>query len=172
MAITGNLPNQTASNRTTEGFFNNFYTAPLNTSANINDSVVAYFQDITGSKEIGKNLAAAVIYTALQQNMDPMDIVNHLKVLSTKNQNNAPDFYPGQTNQYAQDTDVYNTGSGTWSTSGKQYAKPGPDTPYSQINEVDEYLTMFLNLNRVGTSLLGLNNSPQTSPYVQRAILA
>jgi hypothetical protein len=38
--------------------------------------------------------------------------------------------------------------------------------------ELNAYLTMFLNINRVGTSLLGLSNSPQTSKYIIRAILA
>ena len=40
-----------------------------------------------------------------------------------------------------------------------------------QPQQLNNYLTMLLNLNRVGTSLLGLTNSPQTSPYVARAIL-
>ena len=31
--------------------------------------------------------------------------------------------------------------------------------------------TMFLNLNRIGTSYLGINNAPQTSKYVARTIL-
>jgi len=31
---------------------------------------------------------------------------------------------------------------------------------------------MFLNLNRNSTSLLAISNSPQTNPYIQRAILA
>ena len=38
-------------------------------------------------------------------------------------------------------------------------------------NELTAYLTMFLNLNRVNTSLLGINTSPQTSKYVLRTIL-
>jgi hypothetical protein len=37
--------------------------------------------------------------------------------------------------------------------------------------ELNAYLTMFLNINRSGTSLLGLNNSPQTNKYITRAIL-
>lgn len=37
--------------------------------------------------------------------------------------------------------------------------------------ELNAYLTMFLNINRVGTSLLGLSNQPQTSKYITRAIL-
>lgn len=39
-------------------------------------------------------------------------------------------------------------------------------------NELNAYLTMFLNLNRVSTSLLGLSNSPQMNKYIARAILA
>lgn len=38
-------------------------------------------------------------------------------------------------------------------------------------NELNAYLTMLLNLNRVNTSLLGISNSPQTSKYIARAIL-
>jgi hypothetical protein len=34
------------------------------------------------------------------------------------------------------------------------------------------YLTMFLNLNRVGTSFLGINNAPRTTKYVERMIRA
>jgi hypothetical protein len=39
-------------------------------------------------------------------------------------------------------------------------------------NELNAYLTMFLNLNRVSTSLLGLSNSPQLNKYIARSILA
>lgn len=34
------------------------------------------------------------------------------------------------------------------------------------------YLAMFLNLNRVGTSLVGVNNQPVVNKYITRAILA
>jgi hypothetical protein len=37
--------------------------------------------------------------------------------------------------------------------------------------ELNQYLTVFLNLNRVGTSLLGLNNNLNTSNPVARTIL-
>lgn len=40
--------------------------------------------------------------------------------------------------------------------------------PTGQLNP---YLTMFLNLNRVGTSYLGINNQPSVNKYIQRAIL-
>jgi hypothetical protein len=40
--------------------------------------------------------------------------------------------------------------------------------PKGQLNE---YLTMFLNLQRVGTSYLGVTNSPVLNKYVERTIL-
>ena len=38
--------------------------------------------------------------------------------------------------------------------------------------QLDSYLAMFLNLNRIGTSFLGINNQPITNKYVKRSILA
>ena len=37
--------------------------------------------------------------------------------------------------------------------------------------ELNSYLSLFLNLDRVGTSLLGVSNEPQLSKYVARTIL-
>lgn len=37
--------------------------------------------------------------------------------------------------------------------------------------QVNDYLTMFLNLQRVGTSYLGITTQPTTSKYVARSIL-
>lgn len=39
------------------------------------------------------------------------------------------------------------------------------------IDELNSYVVMFLNLNRTGTSYLGINNTPKVSKYVQRSIL-
>lgn len=38
--------------------------------------------------------------------------------------------------------------------------------------ELNLYLAMFLNLNRVGTSLVGVNNQATQNKYITRAILA
>jgi len=38
--------------------------------------------------------------------------------------------------------------------------------------ELNLFLITFLNLNRVGTSYLGVNNQPIVNKYIQRAILA
>ena len=37
--------------------------------------------------------------------------------------------------------------------------------------QANNYLAMFLNLNRVGTSMLGISNQPITNKYISRAIL-
>lgn len=38
-------------------------------------------------------------------------------------------------------------------------------------SELNSYVTMFLNLNRAGTSYLGINNYPRISKYVQRMLI-
>ena len=39
------------------------------------------------------------------------------------------------------------------------------------LSEINAYLALFLNTNRVGTSLLGVTNQPPVNKYVQRTIL-
>lgn len=165
-----NLPNDSGLNGTQQ-YFNNFYIQQPTVGPSENDAVVAYFQMITGDKETGKTLAGAVIYTCIQQNLNPVDVVEQLKKFSDKNRLTSP-TYSSETNQDAQDTDVYNSETGTWTTGSKQYAKPGPSVPYNNLSELDAYLTMLLNLNRAGSSLLGLSNSPRIGKYIQRTILA
>lgn len=69
------------------------------------------------------------------------------------------------------------TSTGSWTYKLDQFpmkdpmAIAGPNNRINNLSELDAYLTMFLNINRVGTSLLGLSNSPQTNKYIQRAIL-
>jgi hypothetical protein len=100
-----------------------------------------------------------------------MGIIEQLKTLSDKNKLTSPQ-YASYIDPNQQDTDVTTNNGTSWTTGNVQYAKPGPSTVYTSISEVDAYLTMFLNFNRVGTSLLGLSNSPQTSKYISRTILA
>jgi hypothetical protein len=126
---------------------------------------------ITGDKETGKTLAGAVIFTCIQQSLDPVSVVEQLKKFSDKNRLTSP-TYSSETNENAQDTNVYDPNTGTWSAGPKQYAKPGPSVAYNNLSELDAYLTMLLNLNRAGTSLLGLTNSPRTGKYIERTILA
>ena len=40
-----------------------------------------------------------------------------------------------------------------------------------ETEELNSYVVMFLNLNRAGTSYLGINNTPRVSKYVQRMIM-
>ena len=231
--VPGNLPTDVGQPQSTTTFFNNYYTQTPSVSAATNDTVVAYFQSITGDVDAGKTLAAAVIYTATQQNLDPVGLVEELKKLSDKNLANlpvitpltetviteynnyqdvlenlnnypegqlfylpeldifykstngtivSPEGYQAQKQAPQGQTVIYNFSfvsytAGKYSqrtsaTADDKYAKPGPSVAYNSISEVNAYLTMFLNLNRSGTSLLGLSNSPLTSKYITRTILA
>ena len=120
MATNGNLPPSTNTNPTTD-YFNNFFKNGLTISQNVDDTIVGYFQTITGDRDSGITLASSVIYTAQTQGIDPMALIDEFRKLSK--------------------------------------------------NELNAYLTMFLNINRVSTSLLGISNSPQTNKYIVRAIL-
>ena len=105
----------------TENFFNNFFTKQYNISPDANDAVVTFFEHVTDNKESAQALSAAVIYTCLTQEIDPMSILQEFSGLSQ--------------------------------------------------GELDAYLAMFLNLNRIPSSLLGVSNTPVTNKYVQRTFL-
>lgn len=70
---------ETTNTSNTSKFFNNFFTADLTVSANVDDALVGFFQTQTGDQTAGKLLAAAVVNTALQQNEDPMKVLDEFK---------------------------------------------------------------------------------------------
>ena len=171
--IYGNLP-PTTQNNSTANYFQNQNGNVVGISPNSNNLIVGYFQQLTGDVDTGNNLAAAVIYSALQQGIDPVSVVEELKKISDRNRLNSP-TYASYIPPDQQDADVFvaNTVTGgNWTTGNVNYAKPGPSTVYNSVSQINAYLAMFLNLNRNSTSLLAISNSPQTNPYIQRAILA
>ena len=122
MTIQNNLSQvDISSNTSTQTFFNNYFKPTFVVSTNIDDAVIAFFEQITDTKAAARLIASAVIYTSLEQNIDPMSTIEKFSRLN----------------------------------------KP----------ELTSYLVMFLNLNRVGTSYLGINNNPTVSKYVARMIL-
>lgn len=78
MASPTNLPNTKTANKTTE-YFNNYYSEDLYTSSNINDAVMGYFETITGNADSAKVLASSVLYTALSQGLDPMELIDQFR---------------------------------------------------------------------------------------------
>lgn len=104
-----------------DSFFNNYFDIPINVSSNVDNAIVAYFEQISENKAGAKSLASAVIYTATKQGMNPMSVLQEFQKLS-----------------------------------------PG---------ELDVYTAMFLNLERVGTSYLGINNNNTLNKYIARTIL-
>jgi len=108
-------------NSSAQDFFNNFFTKQYNISPNANDAIVAFFESFTDTKEAAQALAAAVIYTSLSQEVDPMSTLDEFRKV-----------------------------------------------PAGQLNV---FIAMYLNLNRVGSSLLGVRNQPVTNKYVSRTII-
>lgn len=105
----------------TKAFFNNTSLPPISVSQNVDDAIIAYFQQIAENKDAARTMASAVILTSVSQGIDPMETL-------------------------------------------QQFMKMNRE-------QLSSYVTMFLNLNRVGTSYLGINNSPTVSKYVARTIL-
>lgn len=111
----------TPSTEKTSEYFNNYFTPNQVLSQDVDDTVIGFFETLTGNKTSARALASSLIYTSLAQGIDPMLTLN-------------------------------------------QFSKLDP-------HQLNGYMTMFLNLNRVGTSLLGLTNAPITNKYVARTIL-
>ena len=212
MASPGNLPQSTTVNDSTTNYFNNYFKTNVNVSQNVDDAVIGFFQSVTGSKEAGINMAAAVLYTAANQGLDPMLVVDELRALKTGKKIEVKDpidaalfvdtyntyqemvlnkseydvgqlFYIPLLNVFYQlqySPELGNTTIATISGYKAEKVVLTKDTTvynYFEIsyvqeqNELNSYLTLLLNLNRVNTSLLGISNSPQTNKYIQRAIL-
>jgi hypothetical protein len=61
-------------------YFNNFYALDFSTGSS-NDVITAYFEKYTGDLTSGKNLAAAVQYTAKSQNLNPLAVLDEFQKL-------------------------------------------------------------------------------------------
>lgn len=70
--------NSSGANKTTN-FFNNYFSPDFTISENMNDAIVSFFQEQTGSKDSALLLAQAVINTAQQQNEDPMVVLEQFQ---------------------------------------------------------------------------------------------
>jgi hypothetical protein len=61
-------------------YFNNFYAIDFSVGIS-NDAIAGYFEQYTGDEIAGRNLAAAVQFTAQSQNLDPMAVLDEFKKL-------------------------------------------------------------------------------------------
>jgi len=69
-------------------YFNNFYATGFNVSAGANDAMIGFFEQYTQNKATAQNLAAAVLYTALAQNLDPLTVLSDFEKLPKGQLNN------------------------------------------------------------------------------------
>jgi hypothetical protein len=80
-------PNLSGSQTNATQYFNNFFSLNFSIGA-ANDAITAYFEKYTGNAKSGQALAAAVMYTAQSQNLDPMAVMSEFQKLSTGQLNN------------------------------------------------------------------------------------
>lgn len=69
-------------------YFNNFYSTDFSTSSQANDAIISFFEQYSGNALTAKNMAAAVIYTALAQKLDPMTVLQDFQKLNKGELNN------------------------------------------------------------------------------------
>ena len=204
----GNLPSSNNKVNQTTKFFNNFFKDIESVPQNVNDAILGYFETVTGNKDSAKTLASVVLFTAIQQGLDPMLFIDELRKLKVGNKveqrtpienSSVNDSMPTYEQlqpivQYGDFQDgqlFYTTVTGTFFRLRNGVLEAAPNyrverinvgvnqfqnnyfyvTYVTEDNELNAYLTMFLNLNRINTSLLGIGNTPQTNKYIQRAIL-
>jgi hypothetical protein len=73
-------PNLSPKGESTQKYFNNFYSIDMSTGP-ANDAVIGFFEQYTKNKKSAQNLAAAVLYTAQSQNLNPLDILSDFQRL-------------------------------------------------------------------------------------------
>jgi hypothetical protein len=72
----------------TSKYFNNFYSIKFDISGDANDAIVAFFEQYTDNKLAAKNIASAIIYTALAQNLNPLSVLSEFQNLPQGQLNN------------------------------------------------------------------------------------
>lgn len=81
MTVNKQQPSNLAStntNKTTE-FFSNFFVPDYTVSPNVNDSIIGFFEEQTGSKESAKLLTQTIINVAQAQREDPMAVLDKFR---------------------------------------------------------------------------------------------
>jgi hypothetical protein len=149
-----NLPGISDTNPTIR-YFNNYFSPDITVSQNIDNTVLGFFESVTGNKQSARVLSSAVLYTAAIQGVDPLSVVEELQALSKRDQ--TATALSSSINNQQQNSNKYTTSDSMPSQNG-----------FIQVNA---YLAMFLNLSRVNTSLLGITNEPPRSKYVERTVL-
>jgi hypothetical protein len=79
--ITGPDLNPALAKNKAPKYFNNFYATPFNVSSGTNDAIIAFFEQYTQNSVAAKNMASAILYTAMAQNIDPMAVLSEFQNL-------------------------------------------------------------------------------------------
>jgi len=65
-------------------FFNNYFKQRFTVSSNVNDAILAHFEQVAENRDAARILASAVIYTSIAQRVDPMATLDKFRTLTGK----------------------------------------------------------------------------------------
>lgn len=65
-------------------FFNNYFKQRFTVSSNVNDAILAHFEQVAENRDAARILASAVIYTSIAQRVDPITTLDKFRTLSGK----------------------------------------------------------------------------------------
>lgn len=80
-AVNKTSPDLSYGQKDARKFFNNYFALDFSIGS-ANDAIVAFFETYTGNPTSGRALAAAVLYTAQAQNLNPMQVMADFQKLS------------------------------------------------------------------------------------------
>lgn len=71
-------------NSSASDFFNNYFQPNFTVSNNVDNAILAHFEQMTNNKQSAKILASSVIYTSLAQKIDPMVILDKIRAMDSQ----------------------------------------------------------------------------------------
>lgn len=73
------LNNGVDANSTAQKFFTNVMQPNFSIPPELNNTILSYFERVTGNRQSARILASTVIYTSLAQNQDPMMVFDKIR---------------------------------------------------------------------------------------------
>lgn len=74
-------------------YFNNYYTTLPDVTSDIDDTIIGFFENITGNSQSARIMASAFLFTTLAQQMDPMVMLDQMRTMSMEEKNKFLNMY-------------------------------------------------------------------------------
>lgn len=81
--MANNILQQANQKDPTTSYYNNFFNPTFDVSTNVDNTIVSFFQKMTGDSASASLLAGSVITTCAYNSIDPLSMIQELMTLST-----------------------------------------------------------------------------------------